>query len=302
MKPTLLILAAGLGSRYGSMKQMEGFGPSGETIMDYSLYDARKAGFGKFVFVISPDMEEDFKIHYLSRLPHEMDVDYVIQSINSIPEGFRISEKRKKPWGTGHAVLLSAPKIFTPFAVINADDFYGRSAFSLIADFLTDKKETSFLEFCIAGYRINNTLSDYGTVSRGVCEIDEHGFLTDITERTRVCRTNGEVVFLDENDIEHKIPDSALVSMNLLGFTPGIFDFLEKYFNEFLLQNSGDPKAEFYIPFAVNLMIQEGIARTRVLETSEKWFGITYQDDKPHVTEMIRRLTGDNIYPSKLWP
>ena len=301
MKPTLLVLAAGLGSRYGSMKQMEGFGPSGETIMDYSIYDAVNAGFGRVVFVISPGMEDDFRTAYLPGLPHELDAGYVIQGIETIPGGFTVSPERKKPWGTGHAVLMAAPRISEPFAVINADDFYGRSAFKSIADFLVNTHEESMLEFCIAGYLINNTLSDFGTVSRGICETDANGYLTDINERTRVLRKDGAIVYLDEQDREHPVPESTLVSMNLLGFTPGIFHHLDRYFREFLSEKSGDRGAEFYIPFAVSRMMREGIARTRVLPTSEKWFGVTYQEDRAHVKEMISRLTRDGVYPNKLW-
>ncbi len=301
MKPSLLVLAAGLGSRYGSMKQMEGFGPSGETIMDYCIYDAVRAGFGKIIFVISPAMETDFRDSYLRSLPVELETDYVIQSIYTIPDGFSVTPERKKPWGTGHAVLMAAPKIQEPFAVINADDFYGRSSFEMIAEFLNNTSGTGILEFCLAGYLIGNTLSDYGTVSRGVCGTNEAGFLTDINERTKVYRKNGNIVFTDENGDEQVVPESTLVSMNLLGFTPGIFVHLDRYFKDFLSEKSQDAKAEFFIPFAVNRMMKEGIARTRVLKTPEKWFGITYQEDKPHVKKMISRMTGEGIYPVKLW-
>ncbi len=301
MKPTLLVLAAGLGSRYGNMKQMEGFGPSGDTIMDYSIYDAVHSGFGKIVFIISPGMEKDFKESYLSKLPAELEVSYVIQSINTIPDGFQIRSERKKPWGTGHAVLLAFSAIDEPFAVINADDFYGRSAFALMSDFLKNTREGEVLEFCIAGYKIANTLSDFGTVSRGVCETDDQGYLTGINERTKVFRSDDGIVYLDAEGRPHVIPETAHVSMNLLGFTPGIFRYLDRYFRDFLTENAMNASAEFYIPFAVNRMMEEGLARTKVLPTSEKWFGVTYPEDKPFVTEMISRLTREGEYPENLW-
>ncbi|HYW95979.1 MAG TPA: nucleotidyltransferase, partial [Bacteroidales bacterium] len=242
-----------------------------------------------------------FKESYLAKLPPDLETAYVVQDIYAVPDGIQISPERKKPWGTGHAVLMAAAKISEPFAVINADDFYGRSAFSLMAGFLSGTNDNTYLEFCIAGYQIRNTLSDYGTVSRGVCETDQNGFLTDITERTKILRSGDDIVYLDDNGQQHKIPDSALVSMNLLGFSPGIFEYLERYFRAFLGENALNPGAEFYIPFAVNRMMNEGVARTRVLETSEKWFGVTYQEDRPHVKAMINRLTADGTYPPKLW-
>lgn len=300
MNPTLLILAAGMGSRYGSMKQTEQFGPSGETITDYSIYDAMKSGFGKVVFVISPAMEEEFKSSYVMKFPSQFNVDYVIQSIDTIPSGYRISNERKKPWGTAHAVLMAAPIINEPFAVINADDFYGRNAYKLISEYLTSTTESGIFEYCMAGYRIRRTLSEYGTVSRGVCAVDDNGYLTEITERTKILDTPEGIAVLD-NGVKFFLPENALVSMNLFGFTPSVFTTLEKYFNEFLKINGMDPKSEFFIPYVADKMIKEGLARLKVLETDEKWFGVTYKEDRPHVLKMISTLVENGVYPKDIW-
>lgn len=299
-KPTLLILAAGMGSRYGSMKQTEQFGPSGETITDYSIYDAMQSGFGKVVFVISPAMEEEFKTSYVKKFPSGIKVEYVIQSVHTIPQGFDISPERKKPWGTAHAVLMAAPKISEPFAVINADDFYGRGSYRLVADYLTQTKEDGIFEYCMAGYRIRRTLSKYGTVSRGVCEVNSTGYLAEIVERTKIIDTPSGIVFLD-GDSEVFIPENALVSMNLFGFTPSVFSLLDRYFKDFLANNGMDPKAEFFIPLVADRAIKEGAARLKVLETDEQWFGVTYKEDRPHVLEMINTLVEEKVYPGNIW-
>ncbi len=301
MKPTLLILAAGLGSRYGSMKQTESFGPSGETITDYSIYDAIKAGFGKIIFVISPAMEEEFKSSYVKKFPPSLEVDYVVQSIGDIPKGIQISPERKKPWGTAHAVLMAKDKINLPFAVINADDFYGRGAYQVIADYLIHTVEKDRAEFCMAGYPVRNTLSEHGTVSRGVCATDTEGFLTDIQERTKIERVDGKIVYYDEEGNKVELAGDTPVSMNLFGYTPRLFKYLEKYFNGFIQENSMDPKAEIYLPIVVNRMIREEVARTKVLETDENWFGVTYKEDRPKVLAMINKLVERGIYPSSLW-
>lgn len=301
MKPTLLILAAGMGSRYGSMKQTEQFGPSGETITDYSIFDAQRAGFGKVVFVISPAMEEEFNSSYIKKFPSNLDIDYVIQSIDKVPAGTKISPERKKPWGTAHAVLMAAEKIKTPFAVINADDFYGRESYKVVADYLTTTVEEGMLELCLAGYPIRNTLSRYGTVSRGVCETDKNGYLVSITERTKIKETPKGIVNLEENGDELLLPSNCLVSMNLFGATPGIFDFLKVRFNEFISKNSMDPKAELYIPLVADKLIRDKKARIKVLRTDATWFGVTYKEDRPHVLEMINSLVNQGVYPKNLW-
>ena len=300
LQPTLLILAAGIGSRYGSMMQTEQFGPSGETITDYSIYDALKSGFGKIVFVISPAMEDEFKTSYIKKFPPQIDVDYVLQSIHTIPSGVEISRERKKPWGTAHAVLMAAPKISEPFGVINADDFYSRGAYKIVADYLSNIKESGLGEYCMAGYRIKRTLSKHGTVSRGVCEADENGFLTSINERTKIIETPSGIVYLDE-DSELIIPESSLVSMNFFGFTPSVFPMIEEHFNKFLSENSMEPKSEFFIPLAVDRMIRNGKARMKVLETDEQWFGVTYKEDRPYVLDMINALVEKDVYPDNIW-
>lgn len=301
MKPTLLILAAGLGSRYGSMKQTESFGPNGETITDYSIYDAMQAGFGRILFVISPAMEDEFRSSYIKKFPVSFDIDYVTQSVNNVPSGIEISPERKKPWGTAHAVLMAAQKVNEPFAVINADDFYGRSSYQMVAEYLTSAGESEYEEFCMAGYLIEKTLSDHGSVSRGICEVDEHNFLTRITERTKIERKGEEIVFKDEEDKEQPVNEGTLVSMNLFGFTPGIFPHLKRYFDSFIRVNSENPKAEIYLPIVVQNMINEKLARTRVLKTSETWFGVTYREDRPTVLKMISDLVEKKVYPSPLW-
>ncbi len=301
MKPTLLILAAGMGSRYGSMKQTEQFGPSGETITDYSIFDSQRAGFGKVVFVISPAMEDEFKTSYIQKFPSNIEIDYVIQSIDKVPAGIQISPERKKPWGTAHAVLMAADKIDTPFAVINADDFYGRESYQIVAEYLKSTIEENMLELCIAGYPIRNTLSKFGTVSRGVCETDSHGYLMAITERTKIKETAKGIVNIEENDEELLLSSNCLVSMNLFGFTPGIFGFIQDQFKEFISAKSMDPKAELYIPLIVDQLIRKNQARTRVLKTDATWFGVTYKEDRPHVLEMINTLVKNGEYPSNLW-
>jgi dTDP-glucose pyrophosphorylase len=301
VKPTLLILAAGMGSRYGSMKQTEQFGPSGETITDYSIYDSQRAGFGKVVFVISPAMEEEFNNSYVKKFPANIDIGYVIQSIDKIPKGNPVSPERKKPWGTAHAVLMAAEIITNPFAVINADDFYGRESYQVVADYLNAIVEKDMLELCLAGYPIRNTLSKYGTVSRGVCETDSHGYLLSITERTKVKETPKGIVNIEESGQELLLHSSCLVSMNLFGFTPGIFRHLQEHFIDFITRNSMDIKAELYIPLVVDRIIRSGNARTRVLKTDATWFGVTYKEDRPNVLEMINSLIKKGLYPDKLW-
>jgi NDP-sugar pyrophosphorylase family protein len=283
------------------MKQTESFGPSGETITDYSIFDAVRSGFGKVIFVISPAMEEEFRTSYIHKFPVDISVDYLIQSINDIPEGTVISPERKKPWGTAHAVLMARDKIKEPFAVINADDFYGRSTYQKVADYLINTKEKDQAEFCLAGYRVRNTLSEYGTVSRGVCELDEENFLTDIQERTKIVRREGIIVFIEDDGSETILTEDTKVSMNLFGFTPKLFGPLEKYFSEFIAENSMNPKAELYLPVITNRMINEGLARIKVLDINEIWFGVTYQEDRPRVLAMISDLVNKGVYPTSLW-
>jgi len=298
MKPTLLILAAGLGSRYGGVKQMDKIGPSGESIIDYSIFDAIRAGFGKVVFVVNPKIIDDFKSIYEPRLKGKIETSYVLQEIENIPEGIKFNPERVKPWGIAHAVLVAKDEINEPFAVINADDFYGKEAYETIADFLI-KQNNQKASFAMVGYKLKNTLSDFGSVSRGVCEI-ENNLLTDVVERTSIVRKDGGIVFEDDGK-EVSISNDAIVSMNFWGFTPDFFEQTEKDFKSFIVENASQLKAEFYIPYVVNKLIQDKKATIEVLTSDAQWFGITYQEDKPLTIEKVSELTAQGVYPESLW-
>lgn len=298
MKPTLLILAAGMASRYGSMKQIQSFGPDGETIMDYSIYDAIRAGFGKVVFVIRKDFEENFKSIFEPKLKGKIETAYVDQDLHDFTDGFEIPKERTKPWGTSHAVLCAKDAINEPFAVINADDFYGRDAFEKAADFLSD--EVAPDKYCIIGYDLSKTLSENGTVSRGVCEVNEQGDLIGIKERTKIYRENNKIVY-EESDGKHEVSENSKVSMNFWGFDPTVFNFIEKLFKQFLQENSKDPKAEFFIPIIGDAFIKQGIGTIKVIPTSAQWFGVTYKEDAPTVKKDIEELVNAGQYPSSLW-
>lgn len=298
MKPTLLILAAGLGSRYGGVKQIDKIGPSGESIIDYSVYDAIRAGFGKVVFVVNPKIIDDFKSIYEPRLKGKIETRYVLQEIENIPEGIKFNPERVKPWGTAHAVLVAKEEINEPFAVINADDFYGKEAYETIADFLV-KQSHQTGAFAMVGYKLKNTLSDFGSVSRGVCEI-ENKLLTDVVERTSIVRKDDGIVFENEGK-KVNISNDAIVSMNFWGFTPDFFEETEKDFKTFIVENASELKAEFYIPYVVNKLIQSNKATIEVLTSDAQWFGITYQEDKPLTIEKVSELTEQGVYPNSLW-
>lgn len=300
MKPTLFVLAAGMGSRYGGLKQLDGVGPSGETIMDYSIYDAVHAGFGKLVFVIRKSFEKDFREKIVKKYEHKIPVELVFQDLDNLPEGFSVPEGREKPWGTNHAVMMGKDVIHEPFAVINADDFYGRESYKVLADYLSELDNTRN-QYCMIGYRVGNTLSESGTVARGICETDAEGNLTGVVERTQVMRIDGEVKYKDENDQWISIPDNTPVSMNMWGFTPDYFEHSEKYFVEFLKKNIQNPKAEFFIPLVVNELIVNNTAKVKVLDTPSKWFGVTYAEDRPGVVAKLQQLVDDGVYPSPLW-
>jgi hypothetical protein len=300
MKPTLFVLAAGMGSRYGGLKQLDGVGPSGETIMDYSIYDAVHAGFGKLVFVIRKSFEKDFREKIVKKYEHKIPVELVFQDLDNLPEGFSVPEGREKPWGTNHAVMMGKDVIHEPFAVINADDFYGRESYKILADYLSMLNDTRN-QYCMVGYRVGNTLSESGTVARGICETDAEGNLTGVVERTQVMRIDGEVKYKDENDQWITIPDNTPVSMNMWGFTPDYFEHSEKYFVEFLKKNIQNPKAEFFIPLVVNELIVNKTAKVKVLDTPSKWFGVTYAEDRPGVVAKLQQLVDDGVYPSPLW-
>ena len=299
MKPTLFILAAGMGSRYGGLKQLDGLGPNGETIMDYSVFDAMRAGFGKVVFVIRKDFEEDFRKVVLSKYADHVPCEVCFQGIDNLPEGFTRNPERTKPWGTNHAVLMAKDIIKEPFMVINADDFYGKESFEVMAKFLLDVNGQEG-KYCMAGYRVGNTLSEHGTVSRGVCATDKMGFLTDVVERTAIENKNGHVVYQD-NGVDVEIPFETPVSMNMWGFTPEYFTYAEEAFKAFLTENSQELKAEFYIPTLVNDMIKSGKATCQVLDTTAKWFGVTYADDRQMVVDKIQVLVDAGVYPNKLF-
>ena len=300
VKPTLLVLAAGMGSRYGSLKQMDGVGPNGEAIIDYSVYDAIRAGFGKVVFVIRHSFEADFKeVFNAERFGHKIEVEYVFQELDYLPEGFTLPEGRVKPWGTNHAVMMAAKAINEPFAVINADDFYGRTAYTTIGDYLKGL-EGSEGRYCMVGYQVSKTLSENGTVSRGVCTVDEEGNLRGMVERTQIERVDGTIVFHD-GGADEPLAEDTPVSMNLFGFTPDYFRHSEAYFKEFLPANIDNLKAEFFIPLMVNKVINEGTATMRVLKTTSDWFGVTYKEDKPMLMAKIEELIAAGEYPRNLW-
>lgn len=298
MKPTLLILAAGMGSRYGGLKQIDGLGPSGETIIDYSVYDAVKAGFGKVVFVIRKSFSDDFKKIVSDKYQSVIEVDHVFQELDSAMDGLPKID-REKPWGTGHAVLVAKEAVKEPFAVINADDYYGNKGYEVMADFLMNSITES--HYSMLGYHLSNTLSDNGSVSRGVCKSDKNNFLIDVVERTKIEREADGNIYYHDNGDKHSLTDNTIVSMNFWGFHPNIFEKTSEYFREFALENKSNPKAEFYIPLVVNKMLKENIIKMKVLESKAMWFGITYKEDRPVVVESFSRLTKKGTYPTPLW-
>ena len=299
-KPTLLILAAGIGSRYGGLKQLDKVGTSGETIIDYSIYDAIQAGFGKVVFVIRENIEADFRSFFDEKLKGKIEVDYVFQETHKIPAGLSFNPERVKPWGTGHAVLMAKDAIKENFAVINADDFYGREAYQTLADYFKTE-DRSDTDYCMVGYELKNTLSENGYVSRGQCKSDDQQFLFDVIERTHIERKNNSILFQDENGKSIELKEDTLVSMNFWGFTPSFFGFLNEKFSRFIPQNTDNLKAEFYIPSVVNELIEEKRARVKVLHSDASWFGVTYKEDKAGVMENIQGLVASGRYPKKLW-
>lgn len=300
MKPTLFVLAAGMGSRYGGLKQLDGLGPHGETIMDYSIFDAIRSGFGKIVFVIRKDFEDDFRKIILSKYENHIPVEVVFQAIENLPEGFVCPEGRTKPWGTNHAVLMGKDVIKEPFAVINADDFYGRNSFEVIAQELSKPKEEKG-DYCMVGFRVGNTMSESGSVARGVCQTTD-GYLTTVVERTAIeYNDKHEITFVDENGVTQTLEPNTPVSMNLWGFTPDYFKFSEGYFVDFLKENIDKPKAEFFIPLVVNELITKNIAKVKVLDTESKWFGVTYAADRQGVVDKLADLHAKGEYPEKMF-
>ncbi len=298
MKPTLLILAAGMASRYGSMKQIDGFGPNAETIIDYSIYDAIKAGFGKVVFIIKEEYVENFKAIFDAKLKGKIETDYVFQNFDLKQYGIDIEIERSKPWGTAHAVLAARHAIKEPFCVINADDFYGLDAYEKMVKFLTEEVTDS--NYSMIGYEINKTLSDYGSVSRGVCKVSGDGYLEEIIERTKVLH-EGDTIVYEEDEKQYPLSLDTRVSMNFWGFTPEMFKISEELFRDFAHENKNNPKAEFFIPLVADSLINSETADFKVVPTDSKWFGVTYKEDKPIVQACIDQLIKDGVYPENLW-
>lgn len=292
-----------MGSRYGGLKQLDGLGPNGETIMDYSIYDAVKAGFGKIVFVIRKDFEQDFREKVLSKYEGHVPVELCFQSLDALPEGFACPEGRVKPWGTNHAVMMAEKVINEPFCVINCDDFYNRDAFMVMGKFLSELPEGSRGKYAMVGFRVGNTLSDNGTVARGICSKDADENLTTVVERTEIMRIDGKVSYKDEAGKWVAVDDNTPVSMNVWGFTPDYFGYSDAYFKDFLSdpENMKNPKAEFFIPLMVNKLINEKTATVKVLDTTSKWFGVTYAADRPSVVAKIQSLVDEGVYPAHLF-
>ena len=300
--PALVVLAAGIGARYGGLKQIEPVGPAGEAVLDYSVFDARRAGFGKFIFVIRREIERDFRETFGRRFGGRISVDYAYQELDMMPPGRYVLPGRTKPWGTGHAVLCAAPVLDRPFAVINADDFYGAQSFRVLAQFLQETAPTSRSQYAMVGFQLDRTLSEHGTVARGLCETDSVGYLTSIEELTAIEKHSGGARNREAEGIYRELTGKETVSMNCWGFTRSVLDELRRLFGEFLDRNPGDPKAEFYLPTAINTLMRERRANVQVLPTPCHWFGVTYREDRPVVVEGIRSLIRAGEYPERLWP
>ncbi len=305
MKPTLVVLAAGMGSRYGGLKQIDPVGPSGEAILDYSVFDAHRAGFGKIVFIIRRDIEQVFREQVGSKYEGLLPVDYAFQDIADLPPPYSVPPGRAKPWGTAHAIRAARDVVREPFAAINADDFYGRDAFARLAGFLsrTDTQERAPAKhaFAMVGYRLDQTLSEFGSVARGICRVSPEGHLEKVTEMTKIVRTPSGAENREDPAAPVALTGRERVSMNLWGFTPALFGELEARFPDWLATNIAREKAEWYIPFVVDELIHEGKATVEVLPTESAWFGATYREDKPFVTAAIRRLVDAGEYPSNLF-
>ncbi|WP_143307922.1 sugar phosphate nucleotidyltransferase [Chitinophaga vietnamensis] len=299
MQPTLLILAAGMASRYGSLKQIQQFGPSGETIIDYSIYDAIRAGFGKIVFIIRENFAAEFKEIFEPKLKGRVATDYVYQEMNAFVGGHAVPADRTKPWGTAHAVLCAKNAINEPFAVINADDFYGADAFVKMAAFLNGECKSDI--YSVVGYELGKTISEHGSVSRGVCAVDASGNLSAINERTKIYTDNGQIVYEEADGSKHPLPATTPVSMNFWGFDPSVFTLSQELFNEFLDKNIGNPKSEFFIPIVADEFIRRGKGQVKVLPTSSQWFGVTYKEDAPGVQASLSALVQQGAYPDNLW-
>jgi NDP-sugar pyrophosphorylase family protein len=296
-KPTLLVLAAGMGSRYGGLKQIDPVGPAGETIIDYSIYDALRAGFGKLVFVIRKDIEQQFREIVGARFEKHAPVEYVFQELDKLPPGFSLPAGRTKPWGTTHAILMAENAVKENFAAINADDFYGQQAYKLLAEYL----QSGSPDYAMVGFILRNTLSKFGTVTRGVCRVDENNYLKSVAELTKIEADGHAAKNTDVNGNVTQLSGDEAVSMNFWGFTPALFPQLKTKFDEFLSKSGGEQKSECYIPTTVNDLVVAGQAKVKVLRTNDSWFGVTYREDRPQVVESIRQLIARGDYPEKLW-
>jgi hypothetical protein len=296
-KPTLLVLAAGMGSRYGGLKQIDPVGPAGETIIDYSIYDAMRAGFGKLVFVIRHDIEQQFREIVGSRFEKRIEVEYAFQELNKLPAGFSVPEGRTKPWGTTHAILMAESVVKEPFAAINADDFYGQRAYQVLAEHLT----SGTADYAMVGFILKNTLSDHGSVARGVSRTDAHHYLTSIVEMLKIERDGAGAKNTDADGKVTKLNGDEAVSMNFWGFTPALFPQIKTAFEAFLQKSGRELKSECYIPMTVGELVTGGQAKVKVLRSPDSWFGVTYREDRPQVVESIRRLIAKGDYPAKLW-
>ena len=299
MKPTLLVLAAGMGTRYGGNKQLDEVGPSGETIIDYSIYDAIRAGFGRIVFVIRRDIEQEVKERFVERLQGKIDVDYVFQDIANLPEGVKVTPERQKPWGTSHAILVTEKIINEPFGVINADDFYGAESFKILHDFLVNDKDPNC--YCIVGYKMGNTLSDHGHVNRGVCTVDENGLLKNIVETLQIEKTSTGAQSQDSNGIMHYYSGNEVVSMNLWGFKTSSYKFMGEEFRSFIDKYGMELKSELYIPTSLDRFVKDGQISIKILMSNERWFGVTYREDKPFVVESIKKMIRNGVYPARIY-
>ena len=297
MSPTLLILAAGMGSRYGGLKQMDPVGPGGETIMDYSVFDALRAGFGKLVFIIRRDFEGAFLDTVGARFEQRLPVEYVFQELDQLPPGFSVPSNRTKPWGTGQAILAAADVIHEPFAAINADDFYGLNSFRVLGEHLGSGSN----DFAMVGFILRNTLSDHGSVARGVCQANGDNLLKTVNELTKIERSGTGAKYEDAQGGVHQLGGDETVSMNMWGFTPALFNLLREQFTAFLTANGAEEKAEFYIPTVVNELVKTNAARCRVLRSRDSWFGVTYREDRPRVMASVRALVARGDYPERLW-
>ena len=300
-QPQLLVMAAGIGSRYGGLKQIDPVGPSGEIVIEYAIYDALKAGFGKVVFIIRKEIEDVFREKIGKTVEKQVDTEYVFQELDKLPSGLTVPADRTKPWGTGHAVLVAKDIINEPFVVINADDYYGPNAYQMIPDYLSSVPDTSKPYYCMVGYGLKNTLSEHGFVSRGVCETDGDGFLETVVERTHIEKMENKIISRIDENTTMELSGNEVVSMNVWGFTPSFFEYLENYFYWFIQTNADNPKGEFYIPYVVNDLIEKQKIRLKVLESKDGWFGVTYKEDKELAVQNIADLIEKGVYPEKLW-